>query len=121
VNSTHNLKRIVAGALLSAGVAVAGLGLAASPAQAHPGVLGPLSDGGPWTWCPGDSMSEGLHPDTGRGAPGVSVDWDMTRCHTWYGTNWGMGNIAPYIWDGDNPPPEAITPRPCPPIAFMCP
>jgi hypothetical protein len=121
VNTTHHLTRIMAGAVLSGGVALAGVALAAGAAQAHPGGFGPLSDGGPWLWCPGDSMSEGLHTDTGRGAPGVTVDWDMTRCHTWYGTNYGMGNINPYIWDGDNPPPEAITPRQCPPIAFMCP
>ena len=25
------------------------------------------------------------------------------------------------VWDGDNPPPEAIEQRQCPPIAFMCP
>ena len=118
---THTLKRLTACALLSSGVAVIGLVLAPGPAQAHPGALDRLSDGGPWHWCPGDSMSEGLDTATGRGGPGLNVDWDMTRCHTWYGTNYGMGNINPYIWDGDDPPPEAITPRPCPPIAFMCP
>ena len=121
MNTTHSLKRIIVGALLSGGAAVAGLGLVASPAQAHPGPSGLLSDGGPWRWCPGDSMSEGLDTATGRGAPGVNVNWDMTVCHTWYGTNYGYGNINPYVWDGDNPPPEAITPRQCPPIAFMCP
>ena len=121
MKTTHDIKWVIAGALLSGGFAVTGLVLGAGPAQAHPGGLGGLSDGGPWNWCPGDSMSEGLHPDTGRGAPVVNVTWDMTRCHTWYGTNWGYGNINPYIWDGDDPPPEAITPRQCPPIAFMCP
>ena len=121
MQTSRMLKRTLASALLSGGVAVTGLALAAGPAQSQPGFGGPLTDGGPWHWCPGDSMSEGLDPTTGRGAPGVPVDWDMTRCHTWYGTNYGMGNINPYIWDGDNPPPEAITPRPCPPIAFMCP
>ncbi len=36
VNSPQNLARIVAGALLSGGVAVAGLGLAAATAHAQP-------------------------------------------------------------------------------------
>jgi hypothetical protein len=37
MNGTHNLKRIIAGALLSGGIAVAGLGLAAGTAQPSPG------------------------------------------------------------------------------------
>jgi hypothetical protein len=46
----------------------------------------------------------------------------MNVCHTWWYTNWGMGNVSEGIWDGDNPPPpEALAPRQCPPIAFMCP
>lgn len=68
-----NLKRIIAGVLLSGGGAVIGLALAAGPAQAHPGFLGPLSNGGPWLWCRGDSMSEGRIPILGVGAPGVNV------------------------------------------------
>ncbi|MDT7764231.1 MAG: hypothetical protein QOC63_3651 [Mycobacterium sp.] len=36
MNTTHYLKRIIAGALLSGGVAVAALGLAAGTAQARP-------------------------------------------------------------------------------------
>jgi len=52
MNTPRNLTRIVAGALLSGGVAVAGLGLAAGTAQAKPGPA-PLNH---FTWCPG-------HPD----------------------------------------------------------
>jgi hypothetical protein len=56
MNTTHNLIRIIAGVLLSGGVAVAGLGLAAGIAQADdfnptpepPGIVGgPLSPGLP--------------------------------------------------------------------------
>lgn len=46
---------------------------------------------GPHRWCPGDP----------KNMPYV---------------------VNQYIdWDGDNPPPEAVEPRQCPPIAFMCP
>ena len=43
MRTTHNLNRIIAGALLSGGIAVAGSGLAA-PAQAGPSY---------WHYCPG--------------------------------------------------------------------
>ncbi|HUH69602.1 MAG TPA: hypothetical protein VLZ05_12460 [Mycobacterium sp.] len=38
MNTTHNLKRIIAGALLSGGLVSAGLGLAAGTAQAQLGL-----------------------------------------------------------------------------------
>ena len=74
----------------------------------------------PHHWCPGQRHD----PPTGPG----DVVWDWNVCHTFYFTNYGMGNVvtsysgenAP-VWDGDNPPIEAITRRHCPPIAFMCP
>jgi hypothetical protein len=47
MNTTHTLKPIIAGALLSGAVAVASLGLAAGTAQAAPG-FAPLA-----RWCPG--------------------------------------------------------------------
>jgi hypothetical protein len=49
------LKRIIAGTLLSGGVAVAGLGLAAGAAQAQPGPA-PLG-----RWCPGDLPVRGAN------------------------------------------------------------
>jgi hypothetical protein len=109
MNTNHTLKRILAGALLSGGVAVAGLGMGAGTAQAD----------GPHHWCPGN-------PKNMPYAPNAFVDWDWNVCHTWYPTNYGMGNVTSQgrptsIWDGDNPPPEAIAPRVCPPISFMCP
>jgi hypothetical protein len=60
MNTPHNLMRIIAGALLSGGVAVAGLGPAADTAQAQPGPA-PLSH---FTWCPGQ-------PDPNDHRPGV--------------------------------------------------
>ena len=71
-------------------------------------------------WCPGQRKDPPTGPD--------EVVWDWNVCHTFYFTNYGMGNVvtsydgtnAP-VWDGDNPPPDAITRRQCPPIAFMCP
>jgi hypothetical protein len=50
MNTTHNLKRTIVGALLSSGLVVASLGLAlAGTAQADDGNR-------PNLWCPGDSM-----------------------------------------------------------------
>jgi hypothetical protein len=46
MNTTHTLKRIITGALLSGGIAVAGFGLAAGTAHADP--IGPKH------WCPGE-------------------------------------------------------------------
>ena len=109
MNTTHTLKGITAGALLSGGLGLAALGLGAGTAHAD----------GPHHWCPGDPKNM---PYVVNG----DLDWDWNVCHTWYATNYGQGNISiagrpTAIWDGDNPPPDAITRRVCPPIAFMCP
>jgi len=45
VNTTRTLRKIIAGALLSGGVAVAGFGLAAGTAQADSADWGPASIG----------------------------------------------------------------------------
>ena len=91
-----NIKRIVAGALLSGGVAVAGLGLAAGAAQAD----------NAHTWCPGQSLwITGNHVTN-------PVVWDESICHTYYVVYWGQGNVAQNIWDGPDPPPP---PPPGPP------
>ena len=44
MNTTHNLKKMIVGALLSGGVALAGLGLTAGTAQAAPDRPGPTID-----------------------------------------------------------------------------
>jgi hypothetical protein len=116
------IRKAIAKALLSGGVAVAGLGLSTGMAHADPSFVpmrGPLPAGNPWTWCPGDLMS-GTNGRNNHGGPGLDVQWDMTRCHTWWGVFWGHGNVAPGVWDGpDPPPPEALQKPPCG-FPFMC-
>ncbi len=107
MNTPHNMTRIIAGALLSGGVAVAGVGLAPGTAQAN---------GGPYTWCPGQSMDWPTGPNTTGLGLHTQYVWDMNVCHTWYKVSYGYGNVpriingAPTLqgsntWDGDNPPP----------------
>jgi hypothetical protein len=77
---------MIAGALLSGGVAVAGLGLAAGTAQAAP----PAHQ-----WCPGQRMpDDGANPD---GTPHL-FSWDMSVCHTYYVVGYKQGNVGDYIW-----------------------
>ncbi|CDO85936.1 hypothetical protein AWC29_13915 [Mycobacterium triplex] len=57
-----NWTRIIAGAVVSGGVAAAGLGLAVF-----------ATADGPHYWCPGDAM-----PAT------VGLTWDMTVCHQYH-------------------------------------
>lgn len=118
MNTPHSLKRMIGGALILGGAAVAGLGLAAGTAQAHPGPVplypGPLqTDNGDWGpphhWCPGQPL-----PDTGNRVTDP-LNWDMTICHTYYYVWPGMGNVTKAIWDGDNPPP-----KPPPPLGIYC-
>jgi hypothetical protein len=102
------VKTFATGALMSC-LGVAAFGLGAGTAHAD----------GPYRWCPGD-------PKNMPYVVNQYIDWDWSVCHTWYPANYGYGNVTMQgrptsIWDGDNPPPEAITPRQCPPIAFMCP
>lgn len=93
--------RIIAGAVMSVGLALAGLSLGAPTASALPSV--------PHEWCPGMTMN---NPP----GPGAIYVWDMTVCHTWQYTQVGMGNV-PWlyngelqydgsVWEGSNMPPE---------------
>jgi hypothetical protein len=111
----HPLTRLTVGALLAGGLAVSGLGHTSAIAHADDTFA-------PHHWCPGQRTD----PPTGPG----EVVWDWHVCHTFFFTNYGMGNLVhsydgqrASVWDGDNPPPppEAVTRRQCPPIAFMCP
>jgi len=113
---SHNVtvKKIIAGVLMSGGLAVAGLGLAAGTAQAHPAPA--PQDGawpgcpndhpaGPCRWCPGD-------PPVQTGNLRVNpVVWDNSVCHTYWYVYPGQGNVAKNIWEGDTPP----APPPAPP------
>jgi hypothetical protein len=107
--TTKRLKKAAAGAVLSGCVALTAVAFGAGTAHAD----------GPHRWCPGD-------PKNPPYVVNQYIDWDWSVCHTWWSANYGMGNVTmsgrpASIWDGDNPPPEAVTPRQCPPIAFMCP
>jgi hypothetical protein len=110
MSTSHNVMRILVGTLLSGGIAVAGLGLTAGAAEAHPGPVplrpGPLkNDDNGWgpakRWCPGEPL-----PMTGNHVTDPFRGWDMTVCHTYYYLWPGMGNVSNLIWDGDNPPPK---------------
>ena len=108
MNTTHTLKRIIARALLSGGVAVAGLVLGAGIAQASAGFVpqfhAPVPEDNftvPHDWCPGQPL------------PMPDVRWDMNVCHHWY---WvpvgGMGNVGQLVWEGDAPR-APLGPPPC--------
>lgn len=100
VNTTHNVKRIIFGALLSGGVAVAGLGLGAGTAQAY--------TYGPFQWCPGQDMPN----DSPR--PEGSLDWDMSVCHT-YWFDYDVQTKAPaQYWEGPNPFSHSTAAAPAP-------
>jgi hypothetical protein len=105
------MKRGIAGLattlLVSGGLGLAGLGLAAGVAQAD------LR--GPYQWCPGQSMQWPTGPW------GLPVVWDMNVCHTWWVVVYGQGNVPmadgrpSVIWEGDNPPPPTHHDPLCPP------
>ena len=112
MNTPHTLKRIVAGMLLSGGVAVAGLGLAPGSAHAEnwcpPNAMVGAVCYGPNQWCPGDSLfhltqNHVVNP----------INWDMRVCHTYYYVPWGQGNVGQDIWEGPNPPgPQTLIQAP---------
>ena len=73
MSTTHTLTRMIAGALRSGGIAVAGLGLAAGTAQARPNPA--CNDMAPcYTWCPGERLPNSNEP----------ITWDMSVCYDWY-------------------------------------
>lgn len=105
MTTTHNRKRMIAGALLSAGVAMAGLGLSTGTAAAG------TPPGGPYTWCPGDPPVE-----TGNKKYNPVI-WDTNICHSYFFVYHGQGNVAQNIWDGPNPPgPPPVSPGFTPPL-----
>ena len=89
MNVTNNLKRIIAGTLLSGGLAVTGVGLAAGIAQAQPGPA-PLG-----RWCPGD-------------LPVRNATWDPTVCHDYH-----FGGPGLSIPIEGAMPPRMCGPVPC--------
>jgi hypothetical protein len=114
------MKRLIVGlattVLLSG--CVAGV-LGAGSAEAHP-LPAPQSwpgcpedhPEGPCHWCPGD-------PPVQTGNLRVNpVVWDNNVCHTYWRVNFGQGNVAQNIFEGDAPPPP---PPPPPPGLNFCP
>ena len=92
MKSLYKRKRIIAGALMSAGVAIAGMGLSTGVAEAE------VPPSGPNTWCPGD-------PPVPTGNIRVNpVVWDNNVCHEYWFVYHGQGNVAKNIWEGPNPP-----------------
>ena len=76
------MKRIIAGTLLSGGVAVASLGMTAGTAEANP--VAPQGCTQYSCWCPGQPL------------PGhVAGAWDMNSCHDWH-----------YSWHDDRHAPQ---------------
>ncbi|MFV8320761.1 hypothetical protein [Mycobacterium sp. 23] len=105
----HATKQVLTATVLAGSAALAGWGAGVAHAETFT----------PHQWCPGN-------PKQPPYVVNQFIDWDWSVCHTWYPTNYGMGNVTSQgspisIWDGDNPPIEAITRKECPPISFMCP
>jgi hypothetical protein len=98
MSSIQRINRIVVGAALSGGVAVAGFGLAAAaPVEV------------PYHWCPGEEW----HDNWG-------TNWEPADCHSNHHIDLD-GPTAVFDFYG---PPGIVEPpwHPrCPPIAFMCP
>jgi hypothetical protein len=110
MDSTRSLRKVIAGAVLSVGVA-AGLGLTAAGTAEAGGWPGcPKEGNGPCHWCPGDPP---VHTGNMVNDP---VIWDNNVCHTFWYVNMGQGNVAKEIWDGDDPP---APPPPPPPPPFV--
>jgi hypothetical protein len=80
MNNTHYMKRMLAGAVLSGGMAVVGLSLAAGIGHAQPAPMvcqDPTRPQSPtnsctYQWCPGSPVMKHM------------PDWDRNTCHPWY-------------------------------------
>jgi hypothetical protein len=68
MSTANRLARIIAGALLSGGVAVVGVVLAPGAAQA---ICDPICGN---RWCPGQRLPNSSEP----------ITWDQRVCHDWY-------------------------------------
>ncbi|BBY28771.1 hypothetical protein [Mycolicibacterium sediminis] len=87
--TTHQRKRMIAGAVLSAAVAMTGLGLSTGLSTGVAQAEVPPS--GPFQWCPGD-------PPVETGNKRVNpVRWDEGICHEYWMVYRGQGNVAQNI------------------------
>jgi hypothetical protein len=110
MHSVGTLKKILAGALLSAGLAV-GLVVTGDTAvaSAWPGCPDNHPEG-PCHWCPGNPpVPTGNHVTN-------PVRWDESVCHTYWYVYFGQGNVAQNIFEGEVPPPP---PPPTDPGPFV--
>ena len=108
-------RRMVGTALMTVGVAVAGIGWAAGTAHAMPATPAPQqgnawpgcppeNPSGPCRWCPGD-------PPVQTGNLRINpVRWDNNVCHTYWYVYHGQGNVAQNIFEGEVPPPPPPPP-----------
>jgi hypothetical protein len=98
MHSVVTLKKILAGGLLSAGLAV-GLVVTGDTAvaSAWPGCPDNHPEG-PCHWCPGNAA-----PPTGNHVTNP-VRWDESVCHTYWYVYFGQGNVAQNIFEGEVPP-----------------
>jgi hypothetical protein len=93
MKTARGRRRLFAGSLMSAGVAIAGLVL--TPATAH-------ADGsakGPLTWCPGQDPAS-------VGSGSYRPNWDWNVCHTYWWVYGRPGNVSNGVWEGELPPPD---------------
>jgi hypothetical protein len=84
------MKRTLIAAMASTAFMACAVG-SAGTAQADDNV------GGPFNWCPGDSMQyspEATYFGQDNG-PGTLYSWDINVCHTWYRLRHEIGNV-PY-------------------------
>jgi hypothetical protein len=97
MNATRNLQRILAGAMLAGGVAVAIGGLKPVIAQADP--LCTPNGTCASQWCPGKTL------------PAPDVKWDMNVCHDWTSHPYpGSVQVGARVWEGE----------PCGPVSPVC-
>ncbi|MGX9788082.1 hypothetical protein [Mycobacterium sp. MMS18-G62] len=113
MNVVGKRKRMVASALMSISVAVAGVGMTVGIAQASPRSPVPLNawpgcpddhPEGPCRWCPGDPPVQTGNLRTNP------VVWDNNVCHTYWYVYHGQGNVAQNIFEGEAPPPPPPPP-----------
>ena len=74
MNTTHKMMRIITGAMLSGGFAVAGSVLGAGTAHA-----------GAYHWCPGDPSPQVnvIAPNGNTVSITIQPAWDTSVCHVW--------------------------------------
>jgi hypothetical protein len=105
MSTTHTLGRGIVGlattVLVSGGLGLAGLGLAAGTAQASCTTGDVCSH----QWCPGQPMVQGwvTGPD-GAVRPVNDVVWDMSVCHQWFHAaddRYGGVQVGSSVREGD--------------------